>query len=372
MAAAAAAVAAVLESGIGGHRTLRFPAERLLENVSFGETLANVTTSTTALTGNLSIAGATSLRLVPPLASMAVSTTSAPQDPGCQLLSTKFGWWLQAVLGFACFMTLVGKRFTDRVRRPWKIWFFDTSKQGISALVVHFLNILLSMAFGEFLNVNADPCNWYWINLTLDDTLGVAIQFLLLRSLQCIYRCKCVNRPELARSGDYGDPPECRIYGRQLLDWQGLIVVQKCLLGVLVVRFSVQVTAVADVLLGLLDSQPRAKLVVVMVITPLTMNVFALWVADNFMKSEQAQSEEAQAKERLVPGSSPAVMGNRGGRAQQRSVGGDVVAKNVAGVKLSTFADDISDHESNRVIGFEEWKRKAAAFGGNTNAAYAL
>merc|ERR1712107_173111 len=126
-------------------------------------------------------------------------------------------------------------------------------KQGTSALVIHIVNILLSMAFGEWLDADADPCNWYWINLTLDDTLGLACQYVLLRTLQCFYRLRCVGRPELALSGEYGDPPSSDIFFRQLLDWQGLVVVQKCLLAAIVINFTDEVAIFAEVLLGWLD-----------------------------------------------------------------------------------------------------------------------
>eukprot|EP00435_Cladocopium_sp_Y103_P050124 s2735_g15.t1 len=140
----------------------------------------------------------------------------------CELLGKwgSFGWWLQVFLGAVCMASLIGKRFTDKVRRSWKVWFFDTAKQGTQALMNHIINIGLSMGFGEWLEVDADPCNWYWINMSLDCTLGVAIMFLLLRTLQCVYRSKCVARPELARCGHYGDPPDLKIFFRQLLDWQ--------------------------------------------------------------------------------------------------------------------------------------------------------
>mmetsp|Transcript_81403 Transcript_81403/g.263647 ORF Transcript_81403/g.263647 Transcript_81403/m.263647 type:complete len:321 (+) Transcript_81403:114-1076(+) len=262
----------------------------------------------------------------------------------CQLLSSSFGWWLQLILGGVCFISLVGKRFTDSVRRPWKVWFFDTSKQVISAFMVHFVNILLSMAFGEWLSADADPCNWYWINLTLDDTLGVGILFVLLRLLQCAYRTRCVGRPELAMTGEYGDPPDVQIFGRQLLDWQALVFVQKCMLATLVVNFTSAVAAVAEALLGWLDPHPRVKLVVVMVVTPLTMNVFALWVADNFLQGDSLKSAEAQARESLVCGT-PSVLGRRG-------------------LSPARLADEeLSGDESERVMTFQDWKRWKAARG---------
>jgi len=278
-----------------------------------------------------------------PLNGSADGTGAVPTHAPCQLLSTSFGWWLQLFLGLVSFISLLGKRFTDKVRRPWKVWFFDTSKQGLSALLIHFVNILLSMAFGEWLSADADPCNWYWINLTLDDTLGVGVLFILLRLLQCIYRTRYVDRPELAMSGEYGDPPDVRIFVRQLLDWQALVVVEKCILATLVVNFTAAVAFIADVLLGWFDQYPRAKLVVVMVITPLTMNVFALWVADNFLQHDPLKPVEV--RESLVC-SAPRIVGLRGSSP-------------------SSLADEelSGDESERRVMTFQDWKQRRAAQG---------
>lgn len=218
-----------------------------------------------------------------------------------------------------CCFSLVGKRFTDKVRRPWKIWWFDTSKQGVQATMNHSVNIALSKAFGVWLEDDTDPCNWYWVNLTLDCTLGVGILFVLLRILQYTYRSKAVGRPDLARVGEYGDPPDIRVFCRQLLDWQALVVVQKVALTTLVVYFRAELATVAGLALGWLSPYPRVKLVVVMVIGPLILTVFALWAADSFLQAGAGSA--------------------------------DVVGQ------------EDSDDETNKLSSFEEWKQRAATVG---------
>jgi len=283
-----------------------------------------------------------------------IDLTTTTAVPGCQLLSSKFGWMLQAVLAAVAFVSLVGKRFVDKRRRPWKVWFFDTSKQGFSAFLIHFVNIILAMVFDRWLHADADPCNWYWISLTLDDTLGVACQFILLRTLQHTYRLECVGRPELALSGEYGDPPSAKIFCRQLLDWQGLVIIQKILMAILVVNYTNKVAWVAEVSLGWLDAHPKRKLVVVMVFTPLVMNVFALWMADSFLQGRDAEDDEAE--DRLVSSSrhsssarTPSVVGNGHGhrrRGHNGSRGGKLVPGDDGG-------NDLSDFEN-----FEDWKNR--------------
>ncbi|NWT40857.1 STIMA regulator, partial [Rissa tridactyla] len=66
------------------------------------------------------------------------------------------------------------KRFKEpkEERRPWRIWFYDTSKQGIGALFIHFANVFLSDLTEE------DPCSLYLINFILDATLGMLLIWL--------------------------------------------------------------------------------------------------------------------------------------------------------------------------------------------------
>lgn len=232
-------------------------------------------------------------RLLYALPDFTTSTQSSSQaldatQIQCELLGQfgSLGWWLQGVLIIMCFLSLVFKRFTDKVRRPWKVWFFDASKQGVQAFMNHALNLGLAKAFGELIDSDSDPCNWYLVNLTLDCTLGVLILFFLLRMLQCIYRTSCVDKPELARCGEYGQPPEWRIFWRQLLDWQALVFVQKILLASMVICLREKLAFVAMLLLGWMDANPSVKLVVVMVVAPVAMSVLAMWVADSFLQAD--------------------------------------------------------------------------------------
>lgn len=64
----------------------------------------------------------------------------------CKLMSGLFADVVQLVLGGVAVSTLVFKRYRERPRRPWRIWFMDVSKQGLGALFAHVLNLFLSTA----------------------------------------------------------------------------------------------------------------------------------------------------------------------------------------------------------------------------------
>ncbi|MGH0154633.1 UNVERIFIED_CONTAM: hypothetical protein FKN15_027252 [Acipenser sinensis] len=69
------------------------------------------------------------------------------------------------------------KRFREpkHERRPWRIWFLDTSKQAIGMLFIHFANVYLSDLTEE------DPCSLYLINFLLDATLGMLVIYTGVR-----------------------------------------------------------------------------------------------------------------------------------------------------------------------------------------------
>jgi len=166
------------------------------------------------------------------------------------------------------------------------VWFFDTSKQALQCLLVHFLNIGLAQVFNRWLDMDIDSCCWYWVNLTLDCTLGISVMFLILRMLQCVYCSRWIGRPDLARCGDYGMPPRWRVFQRQLLDWLAIAAAVKIILAGATLHWGATLAGVARVLLGWLDAYPRAKLFVVMVLTPLALNILALWTADSFLQAD--------------------------------------------------------------------------------------
>ncbi|KAG8138464.1 hypothetical protein E2320_004354, partial [Naja naja] len=66
-----------------------------------------------------------------------------PQGCGPGALLNRFGVFVQALLALE----------PKEERRSWRIWFYDTSKQAIGAIFVHFVNVFLSDL------TEKDPCS---------------------------------------------------------------------------------------------------------------------------------------------------------------------------------------------------------------------
>ena len=109
------------------------------------------------------------------------ATSQAGAENGeCRLLGP-FALIVQAGLGVLALSSLVFKRWRERPRRPMKVWFFDVSKQVVGSVLLHLLNVLMSMISSEDYQLagsakqvsgedgrQPNPCSFYLINIAVD------------------------------------------------------------------------------------------------------------------------------------------------------------------------------------------------------------
>ncbi len=76
----------------------------------------------------------------------------------------------------------------------------DTSKQGVSQLIAHFLNVAISLLLSSHLD--NDACIWYFTTNVLDNTVGV---FICCGVLRLVEGTIISGRCEQFRSGNYYD-----------------------------------------------------------------------------------------------------------------------------------------------------------------------
>lgn len=194
---------------------------------------------------------------------------------GCDdgALTDRFGVLIQGLLGVVAFSTLMLKRFREPVgiRRPWRIWFFDTSKQAIGALFIHFANVFLSTLTKE------DPCSLYLMNFLLDATLGMLVIWLAVKLVSRLVEYK---EWTLLMFGEYGDPPQAAAWLGQCGVYLLIMVLEKGVISLvlLVPGWS----KLQEVLLSYI-ANPQLELVLVMLIVPFIVNSIMFWVVDSLM-----------------------------------------------------------------------------------------
>ena len=208
---------------------------------------------------------------------------------------------IQLLIAALAMAVLVFKRHLEEPKRPWKIWAFDASKQGIAAGLSHWLNLAVSLVLNSELakkglgaagaksvtapgsHPSGDPCVWYLITYTLDSTVGVAYVYVLLRLLESAARLYGVE--ELRRTGDYGNPPQSRIWAAQLGAWLWIVMLDKLVLAAIFLIFASPLGALGAWLASPMAGNPKVELVLVMMGIPLVCNAFVFWVQDGWLKS---------------------------------------------------------------------------------------
>ncbi|RCK55544.1 hypothetical protein Cantr_03943 [Candida viswanathii] len=231
----------------------------------------------------------------------ATNKPSDDNDGKCELIGT-FSLMTQAFLGLVCLSSLLIKRsYEYPVRRTWPVWAFDVSKQLIGALGVHIFNVILSMVktAPEFLKNDSsgggededtqDPCDWYFLNIVLDCTIGVYILYLVFRAMNRI--CKEYFHWTQIESGEYGpnpNKPSYKAYLKQLGVYFTSLMITKCILYGLVECFEKQLLWITShILLVWLDEYPdEFEIFIVMFIVPIIMNCLQLILIDNFIRNQ--------------------------------------------------------------------------------------
>jgi hypothetical protein len=200
-----------------------------------------------------------------------------------------FGWAIQAFLVLACFTALVIKRYRERPQRNWAIFLLDVSKQGLSATLAHTMNLLIATLLTHLEASN--QCIWYFVNITIDTSLGVLVCYLLVRAFEAWAERRGWRR---VRTGEYGCGGKLDYVGwlMQVGIWTVILTSVKWTLFLGIYLNADLLSAYGDTLLGWMDGYPRVELVVVMILVPVVMNCVQFWLQDTFLKGK---TEERQA-----------------------------------------------------------------------------
>ncbi|RLW02007.1 hypothetical protein DV515_00007601 [Chloebia gouldiae] len=200
---------------------------------------------------------------------------------GSGALLGRFGVLLQALLALCAFSTLMLKRFKEpkAERRPWRIWFYDTSKQAIGALFIHFANVFLSDLTEE------DPCSLYLINFILDATLGMLLIWLGVKVVSWIVQHK---KYTYLVFGEYGDPPQAAAWIGQCILYLLIMVFEKTVISL--VLLIPGWTKLQQILLGYIPN-PQLELVLVMFVVPFIVNAIMFWVVDSLIMRKYKQKD---------------------------------------------------------------------------------
>lgn len=205
----------------------------------------------------------------------------------CQLLGPT-ALIVQALMGVLVILSLVYKRHREPQKRPWRIWLFDVSKQIVGQMFVHGVNVLIS-DLGSHHNAG-NACSYYFLNVLVDTTLGVAIIYVVHHGLTYVLAKTLHLRGY--ESGQYGSPPSIAYWARQAAVYVFALMTMKLLV---VGLFTVWpgISKVGDWLLSwtAIGHGDAFQIVFVMGLFPIIMNILQFWLIDSIVKASSSSVE---------------------------------------------------------------------------------
>ncbi|KAJ5478358.1 hypothetical protein N7530_003867 [Penicillium desertorum] len=209
------------------------------------------------------------------------NSSSPGQDPNdeggeCKLLGP-FSVFVQIALGGLALLSLVYKRWRERPQRPVKIWAFDVSKQVFGSVMLHMLNLVMSMFSAGQLEIRSsykpNPCSFYLLNLGIDTTLGIPILILLLRVLNYF-----------ASYTPLANPPGIN---RSIVYFMGLLGMKICVF--FLIELLPFIVKVGDWALRWTEGNAAVQIFFVMLLFPVIMNAMQYYIIDIFIKKPVSQ-----------------------------------------------------------------------------------
>ena len=227
-----------------------------------------------------------------------LNETSSNEESKCEMFGG-FGFLIQAILGAAAFSILILKRYLEKPRRPWKIWFYDVAKQIISSLVLHLFNLIISAVLSDDEN-DADACVWYFVTVVLDCTLGAFLSYIFMWLVDGVVS---VSNLEILKTGLYYEEymegnKKCyklkwKKYGAQLGVWLVVTLVVKLILLIMLKICKLFLVNLGGFFLSPF-SNAKVRLVMVMIIFPVLLNALYFWVVDNILKLKESDKDEVK------------------------------------------------------------------------------
>ena len=213
-----------------------------------------------------------------------------------------FGFLIQAILGAAAFSILIVKRYVEKPRRPWKIWFYDVAKQIISSLVLHLFNLIISAILSSD-EKDADACVWYFVTVVLDCTLGAFLSYIFMWLMDGIAKSSDWT---ILKTGLYYDEYmegnkkfyklDWKKYGSQLGVWLAITLIVKIILLIMLKICKLFLVNLGTFFLSPF-SNAKVRLVMVMIIFPVILNALYFWVVDNILKLKESDKDEVNLNE---------------------------------------------------------------------------
>ena len=127
---------------------------------------------------------------------------------------------------------------------------------------------------------------WYFVNFIVDVVLGLVLNWLFITCINYVAHKKGID---LLISGKYTITNKlCNLpYAVQLFIWLVIVTIVKLILffGVLI-PFSNSLGEMGNWILAPISNNDETELIVVMILVPLSLNIFQFWIQDTILKND--------------------------------------------------------------------------------------
>ncbi|KAL4155130.1 hypothetical protein PRNP1_007243 [Phytophthora ramorum] len=202
----------------------------------------------------------------------------------CHLFTDVFARLLQLLLAFIAVFMLYIKRKLEFPIRPIKVWALDVSKQAMGALYIHCISVVLSIVMVATSTENYDECGIYFVNYVLDTTWGGFTMIAFLRMIDKV--AARFGLMDIARCGDYGDPPQMRVWWTQFMAYLVALSLMKMVDMLVLWVFFSDIAYFSTRLFSSFDNHRYLELSIVMLVIPGCCNSAQFWIVDSYLKSE--------------------------------------------------------------------------------------
>lgn len=184
------------------------------------------------------------------------------------------------------------KKQMDKSKRTWLVWFLDISKLLICQFIQHIINLIVSSKIGAN---NGLGCEWYIINLLIDSTIGIALQYCLLAMLEIVLE----NTTFKMNNGNYYVDSKFSLseYLYQICLWILIVVTTKLISVGLTLLLAHFLQEIGIYLLSPFKGSPKLKLLFVMVISPCILNSIQFWFTDSILQKDGSKLKITKPKD---------------------------------------------------------------------------
>lgn len=176
----------------------------------------------------------------------------------------------------------------------------------IQALVVHGLNLLLSIMFARVVGQDTgtyvcvctccavrrtfcygtwvDECGVYFLTFVIDVTFGTFLIYHLLRVVESL--AKRLNWTRLGSTGNYGNPPNLAVWGAQLATYVAVLAMMKVIVTIFLSIAHEWISVAATSMFQMFAHHRHLELMLVMVVGPCLLNSIQFWIIDTFLKND--------------------------------------------------------------------------------------